>query len=187
MRAPGAAIRREGFRLTSPTSPSDAPRPASSSVLVTMGVVLALGAAGAWFAFGRSSEPVAEDARPAPSGKPGTSFVPATRLDAARASLVGEPTGMRLEVVLSGTAPGETFHARLRDTRQDPRRPTVFVDRGAPRTEVGRLETTATETGTAGEVRLTVRIAQAVDAVTVIDLRASGRWEGLEVEASAPR
>jgi len=173
--------------MTSPTHPEGAVRPAAPSVLVTMGVVLALGAAGAWFAFGRPGEPAVGDARPAPTGTPGASFVPATRMDAAKAALVREPTGMRLDLVLAGTAPGETFHARLRDTRQDPRHPTVFVDRGPPRTEVGRLETTVAETGTAGEVKLTVRIATAVDAVTVIDLRASGRWEGFEVEAPALR
>jgi hypothetical protein len=52
---------------------------------------------------------------------------------------------------------------------------------------VGRLEVTATETGRTGETRLSVRIPSAVDAVTVIDLRASRRWEGFEVMAPATR
>lgn len=165
----------------------DVRRGPSSAALTGAGLVLALGASAAWFVFrGGGSEPP-DAALPASTATPGAAFVPATRMDASRAALVREPTGLRLDVVLLGTTPGETFHARLRDTRQDPRRPTVFLDRGAPRTDVGRLETTASDGAAAGETRLSIRIPTAVDAVTVIDLRASGRWEGLEVEASAPR
>lgn len=167
---------------------SSAPRGGPSGpVLAVAGVVLAVAAAGAWFLFGSRGAGTPDDPIPANPGAPGASYVSATRMDVARASLAAEPTGMRLEVVLSGTSPGDTFHARLRDTRQDPRRPTVFLDRGTAPTTVGLLETTATATGTAGETRLSVRIPTAVDAVTVIDLRASGRWEGFEVAAPAAR
>ncbi|MFO0933323.1 MAG: hypothetical protein U1E39_11515 [Planctomycetota bacterium] len=175
--------------MTSPAAPA-APDPRtgpSATVLVTAAVVLAVGAAGAWFLFGGRGAGSPDDPIPANAGPPGASYLAATRMDAARASLVAEPTGMRLEVVLSGTSPGDTFHARLRDTRQDPRRPTIFLDRGTPPTTVGLLEVTTAATGTAGETRLSVRIPTAVAAVTVIDLRASGRWEGFEVEAPAAR
>jgi hypothetical protein len=175
--------------MTTPTyrPPAEARSGPSSTVLVVAGVVLALGAAAAWFVFGSRGAGVPDDPIPANPGVPGAPYVPATRMDRAKASLVAEPTGMRLEVVLSGTTPGETFHARLRDTREDPHRPTIFFDRGAPRTDVGRVDVTASETGTAGEARLTVRIPRAVDAVTVIDLRASGKWEGFEVAAPPAR
>ncbi len=167
-----------------PSAPRGGP---SGSVLMVAGVVLAVGAAGAWFLFGSRGAGTPDDPIPANPGAPGASFVAATRMDPASASLVAEPTGMRLDVVLSGTTPGDTFHARLRDTRQDPRRPTIFLDRGTPPTTVGRLDVTATETGRTGETRLSVRIPSAVDAVTVIDLRASRRWEGFEVMAPATR
>ncbi|MBL9085602.1 MAG: hypothetical protein JNM10_00535 [Planctomycetia bacterium] len=167
-----------------PSPPRGGP---SGSVLVIAGIVLAVGAAGAWFLLGSRGAGTPDDPIPANPGVPGASYVAPTRMDPAKASLVAEPTGMRLDVVLSGTAPGDTIHARLRDTRQDPRRPTIFLDRGTPPTAVGRLEVTASETGAAGETRLSVRIPMAVDAVTVIDLRASRRWEGFEVAAPATR
>lgn len=175
--------------MTSPTtSASSAPGGGpSTTVLVVAGIVLAVGAAGAWVLFGSKGAGTPDDPIPANPGEPGASYVAPTRMDAARAALVAEPTGMRLDVVLSGTTPGDTFHARLRDTRQDPRRPTIFLDRGTPPTTVGRLEVTASETGTAGETKLTVRIPSAVDAVTVIDLRASRRWEGFELTAPGKR
>ena len=175
--------------MTSPAAPAppDPRTGPSAAVLAIAGVVLAVGAAGAWFLLGSRGAGTPDDPIPANPGAPGASYVAATRMDPARASLVAEPTGMRLEVVLSGTTPGDTFHARLRDTRQDPRRPTIFLDRGTPPTTVGRLEVTTGETGTAGETRLSVRIPTAVDAVTVIDLRASRRWEGFEVAAPAAR
>lgn len=182
---------------TSLPTPARGDEPRSNAVLVLGGVVLALAAAGAWFFLGRApSEGPSTTAAP-PAGD-GPRVVPATRMDAARTRLYATSAAMVLETVLTGTLESDGFVARLRDTQRDPQRPWVFLSRATeadrrpveagrvdPK-QVGRLDLEASATGTPGETKVVVRLKSSAEAVTLVDLRASGAWEGFVVTRSAP-
>lgn len=182
---------------TSVPTPDRGDAPRSNVVLVLGGVVLALAAAGAWFFLGRA--PTEGPLTPqAPSATDGPRVLPATRMDPARTRLYATQGGMVLETVLTGTLAGDGFVARVRDTQRDPQRPWVFLNRSTEADErpveagrvdpkqVGRVALEASATGAPGETKVVVRLTSSVEAVTLVDLRASGAWEGFVVARSAP-
>ena len=175
---------------TSANRPEDDPKGRGDSragVLAIALVVSALALAGAWrFLFGaRAPDAPAptESTNARPDG--GRPYVPATHLDASRAKLSAGPDGnARVDLVLRDVGDTAALAAKLRKG-DDPKSPTLFLDTKTGTNAVGLLGVRFTETGSPGETAITVELGIPATHVTVIDLRFGGRWEGLELDASA--
>lgn len=162
--------------------------PSRAGLYAAILVVVAVGAAGAWWFLFATRTPagsgVAAPSGPRPEGnKP---YVPATHMDASRAKLSAGPDGnARVDLVLRDVGDTTRLVAKLRKGA-DPKSPTLFLDTATDKTGVGLLAIRFEETGTPAETRLVIDLGLPATHLTVVDLRFGGRWEGLELDASAP-
>ncbi len=175
---------------TSASRPEDDPKGSGDSragVLAVVLVVAALALAGAWrFLFGaRAPEAPATSEATGPRPEGGKPYVPASHVDVARAKLSAGPDGnARVDLVLRDVGDTAALAAKLRKG-PDPKSPTLFLDSKTGTNAVGLLGIRFAETGSPGETAITVELGVPATHVTVIDLRFGGRWEGLELDASA--
>jgi hypothetical protein len=163
--------------------------PSRAGLYAAILVVLALGAAGAWwFLFGGrttiSGSGASGDGGPRPEG--GKPYLPATHVDGSRSKLSANADGnARVELVLRDVGDTAGLAAKLR-MGADPKSPTLFIDTKTDETGIGLLGIKFSETGSPGESALAIDLGIPATHVRVIDLRFGGRWEGLELDASAP-
>ena len=175
---------------SSASRPGGAPpeAPSRAGLYAAILVVVALGAAGVWwFLFnGRatlSEAPSATSTGPRPVG--GKPYVPASHVDGSRSKLSPGPDGnARVELVLRDVGDTAALVAKLRKGA-DPKSPTLFLDTKTDTTGVGLLAIKFADTGTPAETKVTIDLGVPATHLTVIDLRFGGKWEGLELDASA--
>lgn len=168
------------------TKDADEGRTGPSSFLLGAGLLLAVGAAGAWWML-RASEPPRESPRTVNAPAGGPNYVAAVHVDPKSPTLSRAADGKSvLSLVLRDVKQGETVFARATDAgAKAPAGLRVFLATSLPEGAQGTLDVTSAAGKTPDERSLTIRLPRAVDRVTVIDLRwEGGRWEGFEVSAT---
>ena len=169
------------------TRDADDPRTGPPSWLLGAGVLLAVGAAAAWWMLRASTPPrPVEPTRPVAVPAGGRPYLAAEHVDPASAKLEPDEAGKAsvLSLVLRDVKEGETVFARATDAGATvPGGLRVFLST-SEESKVGTLEVSATPGKAPGERALTIPLPRGAERVTVIDLRwGGGRWEGFEVAA----
>jgi hypothetical protein len=168
------------------TRDADDARSSASSWMLGAGVLLAVGAAAAWWLLRAGEAPRPPDP-PAATARGGHTYLAAEHVDPDSARLEKRADGTSVvTLVLRDVKDDETVHARWTDPGPaDPGGPQVFLDVRKPPHEVGVLEVTSAPGKAPGERALTIVLPKPFERVTVIDLRWNGgRREGFEVSAS---